>query len=115
MDFFGETFYGYHYPMGNIKLILVGILSYLRREDMIQYKGDYIYATDFGRRVSELYIDPLSAVVLRDGLREDDVDFTDITWLHLICHKARLGLRLRRLRDHPRGAQDHHDPEGVDR
>jgi helicase len=95
MDFFGETFYGYHYPMGNIKLILAGILSYLRREDMIQYKGDYIYATDFGRRVSELYIDPLSAVVLRDGLREDDVDFTDITWLHLICHTPDMRPKLR--------------------
>jgi helicase len=95
MDFFGETFYGYHYPMGNIKLILAGILSYLRREDMIQYKGDYIYATDFGRRVSELYIDPLSAVVLRDGLREDDINFTDITWLHLICQTPDMRPKLR--------------------
>jgi len=95
MDFFGQTFYGYHYPMGNIKLILAGILSYLRREDMIQYEGDYIYATDFGRRASELYIDPLSAVVLRDGLRMDDVDFTDITWLHLICHTPNMRPKLR--------------------
>lgn len=95
IDFFGQTFYGYHYPMGNIKLILAGIMSYLRREDMIQYKGDYIYATDFGRRVSELYIDPLSAVVLRDGLRADDVSFTDITWLHLICHTPDMRPKLR--------------------
>lgn len=86
VDFFSQTFYGYHYPMGNIKLILAGILSYLRREDMIQYKGDYVYATDFGRRVSELYIDPQSAVILRDGLRRGALDVTDLTWLHLICH-----------------------------
>lgn len=86
VDFFGQTFYGYHYPMGNIKLITAAILSYLRREDMILYKGDYIYATDFGRRVSELYIDPLSAVVIRDGLRRGAQEITDFTWLHLICH-----------------------------
>jgi helicase len=86
IDFFSQTFYGYHYPMGNVKLILTGILSYLRREEMIQYKGDYIYATDFGRRVSELYIDPLSAVVLRDGLDRGALEITDFTWLHLICH-----------------------------
>jgi helicase len=86
VDFFGQTFYGYHYPMGNIKLILAAVLSYLRREDMILYKGDYIYATDFGRRVSELYIDPLSAVILRDGLRRGALEITDFTWLHLICH-----------------------------
>ena len=86
VDFFSQTFYGYHYPMGNIKLILAGILSYLRREDMIRYKGDYVYATDFGRRVSELYVDPQSAVILRDGLRRGALDVTNLTWLHLICH-----------------------------
>ncbi|UCH57851.1 MAG: DEAD/DEAH box helicase [Candidatus Bathyarchaeota archaeon] len=86
IDFFGQTFYGYHYPIGNIKLIVAAILSYLRREAMILYKRDYIYATDFGRRVSELYIDPLSAVVLRDGLRRGAEEITDLTWLHLICH-----------------------------
>jgi helicase len=95
MEFFGETFYGYHYPIGNIKLILAGILSYLRREGMIKYEGDYIYATDFGRRVSELYIDPLSAVILRDGLKADNVDFTNITWLHLICHTPDMRPKLR--------------------
>jgi helicase len=86
VDFFSQTFYGYHFPMGNIKLILAGILSYLRREEMIQYKGDYVYATDFGRRVSELYIDPQSAVIIRDGLRRGAMEITDFTWLHLICH-----------------------------
>ncbi len=86
IDFFGGTFYGYHYPMGNVKLILAGILSYLRREDLIEYKGDTIYATDFGRRVSELYVDPYSAVVIRDGLRRGAPEVTDFTWLHMICH-----------------------------
>jgi helicase len=86
IDFFSQTFYGYHYPMGNIKLILAGILNYLRRENMIQYKGDYIYATSFGQRVSELYIDPQSAVILRNGLLNGALKTTNVTWLHLICH-----------------------------
>jgi len=86
LDFFGGTFYGYHYPLGSIKLILSSILRYLRLEGMIEADGEHIYATDFGRRVSELYIDPLSAVVLRDGLRSGALDVTDFTWLHLICH-----------------------------
>jgi helicase len=53
---------------------------------MIQYQGDRVYATDFGRRVSELYIDPYTAVVMRDGLKRGALDVTDFTWLHLICH-----------------------------
>jgi helicase len=86
VDFFSQTFYGYHYPPSSIKLILSGILRYLTREDMINYKGDYIYATEFGGRVSELYIDPLSAVIIRDGFRRGALDVTNFTWLHLICH-----------------------------
>ena len=86
LDFFGSTFYGYNYPTAGIKLILGGILRYLSREGMIEYQGDHLIATDFGRRVSELYIDPLTAVVLRDGLKQGALDITDFTWLHLICH-----------------------------
>jgi helicase len=86
LDFFGSTFYGYNYPAAGIKLILGSILRYLQREKMIQWEGDRLKATDFGRRVSELYIDPLTAVVLRDGLKRGALDITDFTWLHLICH-----------------------------
>ncbi|MFH1179032.1 MAG: DEAD/DEAH box helicase [Candidatus Bathyarchaeota archaeon] len=86
LDFFGSTFYGYNYPTAGIKLILGSILRYLSREGMLEYDGDRLKATDFGRRVSELYIDPLTAVVLRDGLKQGALDVTDFTWLHLICH-----------------------------
>jgi helicase len=86
LDFFGSTFYGYNYPASGISLILGNLLRYLRREGMIDYQGDIITATDFGRRVSELYIDPLTAVIIRDGLKRGALDVTDFTWLHLICH-----------------------------
>lgn len=86
IGFFSQTFYGYHYPIGNIKLILVGILGYLRREEMIEYRGDNIYATEFGRRASELYLDPMTAVVIRDGLKQGAPYVSDFTWLHLVCH-----------------------------
>lgn len=86
LDFFGSTFYGYNYPTSGIKLIMGNILRYLSREDMLEYDGERLFATEFGKRVSELYIDPLSAVVLRDGLKRGALDVTDFTWLHLICH-----------------------------
>ena len=86
LDFFGSTFYGYNYPTAGIKLILGSLLRYLQREGMITWEGDRLRATDLGRRVSELYIDPLTAVVLRDGLKRGALDITDFTWLHLICH-----------------------------
>jgi len=86
LDFFGSTFYGYNYPAAGIKMILGNTLRYLEREGMITVEGDRYQATDFGRRVSELYIDPITAVVIRDGLRKGALEVTDFTWLHLICH-----------------------------
>jgi len=86
LEFFSSTFYGYHYPMGGLRRIIGQILGFLEREEMLDVKGSYIYATDFGRRVSELYIDPLSAIVIRDGFRRGALEVTDFTWLHLICH-----------------------------
>ncbi len=95
LDFLGGTFYGFNYPSASIKLITTGVLRYLLKEEMLEEKGDYLYATDFGRRVSELYIDPLTAVVMRDGLRRGAMDVTDFTWLHLICHTPDMGPILR--------------------
>jgi helicase len=86
LDFFGSTFYGFNYPSTSIKMIVTGVIRYLLNEGMLEEKGDYLYATDFGRRVSELYIDPITAVILRDGLRSGALDVTDFTWLHLISH-----------------------------
>jgi len=124
LDFFGGTFYGYHYPPGNIKLILGAILNYLRREGMIQNKGEHIHATDFGRRVSELYIDPLTAVVLRDGLRRGAPEVTDFTWLNLVCHTPDMRPILRPRRREPEAiaafVEEHRDefacriPDGGD-
>jgi len=86
LEFLGGTFYGFNYPSTSIKMIISGVLHYLVKEEMLEEKNNYLYATEFGRRVSELYIDPLSAVVIRDGLRRGATDITEFTWLHLICH-----------------------------
>jgi helicase len=58
---------------------------------MIDFSGDNIYATKFGKRVSELYIDPLSAVVIRDALRNKPAYLTDFGLLHLISHTPDMG------------------------
>jgi helicase len=58
---------------------------------MIDVSGDNIHATQFGKRVSELYIDPLSAVVIRDALRDKPDFLTDFSLLHLISHTPDMG------------------------
>ena len=69
-EFFGKTFYAYQYDVKAIKSIIGKILKYLYDEEMIDVDGDEICATKFGKRVSELYIDPLTGVVIRDALQK---------------------------------------------
>lgn len=85
-DFFSKTFYAFQYDVGAIKNIIARILKYLYDEEMIDVSGENIYATRFGKRVSELYIDPISAVVIRDALRQKSMFLTDLSLLHMIAH-----------------------------
>ncbi len=90
-DFFGKTFYAYQYDIKAIKSIIAKILRYLYDEEMLDVDGNDIYATKFGKRVSELYIDPESAVVIRDALRNKPDFLTDFSLLHLISHTPDMG------------------------
>jgi helicase len=90
-DFFGKTFYAYQYDVKAIKSVIAKILKYLYDEEMLDLFGDEIFATEFGKRVSELYIDPLSGVEIRDALRHKPASLTDLSLLHLIAHTPDMG------------------------
>jgi len=94
-DFFGKTFYAYQYDPRAIKAVIVKILKFLYDEKMIEVSGDSIYATRFGRRISELYIDPVSGVVIRDALQRRAPLLNDLSFLHLIAHTPDMFPRLR--------------------
>jgi len=62
LNFFVNTFYGFQY--GDIYLIeekILDILDKLSEWGFISKRGNKISATKLGKRVSELYIDPLTA------------------------------------------------------
>jgi helicase len=90
-EFFGKTFYAYQYDVKAIKSIIAKILKYLYDEEMIELFGNDIYATKVGKRTSELYIDPLSAVEIRDALRYEPAHLTELSLLHLIAHTPDVG------------------------
>ncbi len=60
------------------------IMDFLRTEGMVSGTRGGLDATTFGRRVSELYIDPLTAVIIRDGLRHPGEKET-FPLLHMIA------------------------------
>ena len=94
-DFFGKTFYAYQYDAEAIKAVIVKILKFLYDEKMIEVSGDNVYATGFGRRISELYIDPVSGMIIRDALRNRVSIITDLTFLHLVAHTPDMFPRMR--------------------
>ncbi|MCK5593547.1 ATP-dependent DNA helicase, partial [Candidatus Bathyarchaeota archaeon] len=82
-DFFDRTFYAHQYGSDAIKGVIVKILKFLYDEKMIEINGENVSATRFGRRVSELYIDPISGVMIRDALLSRAPKLTDISFLHM--------------------------------
>ena len=94
-DFFGKTFYAFQYDPKAIKAVIVKILKFLYDEKMIEVSGDNVYATKFGRRVSELYIDPVSGVMIRDALNTRAQLLTDLSYFQMIAHTPDMFPRLR--------------------
>ena len=90
-EFFGKTFYAYQYDVKAIRSLIAKILKYLHDEEMLDIDGEKICATKFGKRVSELYIDPASAVVIRGALGNKPAHLTDLSMLHLIAHTPDMG------------------------
>ncbi|MHA1629653.1 MAG: DEAD/DEAH box helicase [Candidatus Heimdallarchaeota archaeon] len=69
--FIRETFYGYQNDLGTTQFQIKNVLKFLIEEGMLQHdESGNIRTTRFGLRVSQLYIDPLSAVILRNGLQK---------------------------------------------
>jgi len=85
-DFFSRTLYAFQYDLRAIKGIIAKILKFLYDEEMIDVSGPDLYATRFGLRVSQLYIDPVSAIVIREGLLSRAPKVTDISFLHMVAH-----------------------------
>jgi helicase len=90
-EFFGKTFYAYQYDVKAIKSVIAKILKYLYDEGMLAVDGENIRATKFGKRISELYIDPVSAVVIRDALKQKPAHLTELSLLHLVTHTPDMG------------------------
>ncbi len=85
-EFFGRTLYAFQYDLRAIKGVIARILKFLYNEGMIKIERDFIRATEFGLRVSQLYIDPVSAIIIRDAFERRAPKITNLSFLHMIAH-----------------------------
>jgi helicase len=90
-DFFARTFYAFQYDVKAIKNVISRILKYLYDEQMLYLDKQNLCATKLGKRTSELYIDPVTAVTIRDALKDPPSRMTELGMLHLITHTPDMG------------------------
>ncbi|RLF15553.1 MAG: extensin [Thermoprotei archaeon] len=87
VDFMKKTFFALQNGVHMILNQLRNTLRFLMENELISSKGNSLKATTFGKRISELYIDPLSAIRIKEGLMNiKSTRTTPFSYLHLICH-----------------------------
>jgi helicase len=85
MEFIRRTFYYKQYgEERQIRNVLRRVVGFLVENDMVRVINENIYPTKLGMRVSQLYIDPLSAVRIINGLRGRN-SASELAYIHLIC------------------------------
>ncbi len=95
MDFLKNTFSAYQKGAEALISMANRIIDFLRNEGLVSEWKDVV-VTEFGRRISELYIDPLTSVIIRDGLLQPGKKGAFVL-LHLITHTPDMvTLRLRK-------------------
>ncbi|MBE6527767.1 MAG: DEAD/DEAH box helicase [Thermoplasmata archaeon] len=81
IDFLKETFFGTVSQLFGIEGVVDSIVKSLVEEEMAKEDGDTVRITSFGKRVSDLYIDPMSASILKHAVLNMKDDTPDISIL----------------------------------
>ncbi|WP_332897501.1 ATP-dependent DNA helicase [Haladaptatus sp. CMSO5] len=85
LDFLDQTLYATQTTeQGRIEQVLDNVLDYLEVNGFLEREGDDMFATSIGHTVSRLYLDPMSAAEIIDGLRATDERPTAFGLYHLV-------------------------------
>ncbi len=82
--FFAATFYGQTLPLDELTDRVATVRTFLERNDLLE-PGPELRATPFGSLTSQLYLDPLSAIVLRGVLERAPIGVSAFALLAAIA------------------------------
>ncbi len=86
MEFIDKSFFAHQMDVWSIEHIIDRMMDFLDESGLIAHDHDDFQATKFGKRTSDLYIDPLSAVMMRDAIdRSETVAANELALLHVAC------------------------------
>jgi helicase len=84
--FIESTFLAYQSDIQILKDEIEDALTFLLKNEFIEKKENRFAPTLFGKRTSSLYVDPLSAILLRKSLENAySKEVTPISFLHAVC------------------------------
>ena len=104
MDFLEATFFAFQYSNFGLSTVVNECLNFLRQEGMLEKNDalentDALIPTNFGKLVSRLYIDPMSAARIAKGLKGAK-SLSELTLLHLACSTPDMRLLYMRNQDY---------------
>lgn len=82
--FMHDTFYGSTSQLYGIESVVENVVDFLCGEGMAERQGDFVRILPFGKRISDLYIDPKSAIILRDAVKKISDKTEDLMILHAV-------------------------------
>jgi helicase len=86
LDFLDRTLYAAQTAdTARLESVTDTVLDYLAANDFVERDGETVTATGLGHTVSRLYLDPMSAAEIVDGLRAAGDDPTPLGCYHLVC------------------------------
>lgn len=85
IDFLRDSFYGSQSSLYGIEGAVENVVEFLAEEGMVEDLDDTIRPLPFGKRVSDLYIEPESAVILKHAMERYTEDSNELLLLHAIA------------------------------
>ncbi|HSD57997.1 MAG TPA: ATP-dependent DNA helicase [Methanotrichaceae archaeon] len=98
-DFISTTFYAQQQDPWHLESTLEKVLDFLVKNGMIECAEEELNPTRLGALVSKLYIDPLSAVIMIENLK-DQKKPSDLKLIHLITMTPNMDLLYVQAADH---------------
>ncbi|MBO7352474.1 MAG: ski2-type helicase, partial [Candidatus Methanomethylophilaceae archaeon] len=83
-DFMNDTFYGATFELYGVDRVISNVVDFLAEEEMVERDGDRVRILPFGKRVSDLYIDPWTAVILKKAVLKMDQDTDEMMIMQAI-------------------------------
>ncbi len=87
LNFLSKTFFATQQEAQELEFIIEKIIDFFIEEAMVENINGRLKITSFGHLISRLYIDPVSGVVLRNGLisAKYKKNINNLSFLHLMC------------------------------